>query len=71
MEYKRFEHSHVLFVSATPDNGIPTLLINNRLSDKIEGITGVSVEKLIAVAKDRYKEFLDPNVKYAEYEDQA
>ena len=57
MEYKRFEHSHVLFVSATPDNGIPTLLINNRLSDKIEGITGVSVEKLIAVAKDRYKEF--------------
>lgn len=69
MEYRRFEHSHVLFVSATPDDGIPTLLINNKLSDKIEGITGVSIENLINVAKERYKEFLDPNIKYSDYED--
>ena len=71
MEYRRFEHSHVLFVSATPDTGIPTLLVNNKLSDKLEGLAGVGVQNLIAVAKERYKDFLDPGVKYADYEDEG
>lgn len=59
MQYQRFEHSHVLFVSATPDTGIPTLLINNKLSDKIGGISGINTENIIKIAQDRYAKFLD------------
>lgn len=57
MEYKNFEHSHVLFVSATPDTGIPTLLINNKLSDKIGGIAHTSQDAIINLARERYNKF--------------
>ena len=64
MQYQRFEHSHVLFVSATPDTGIPTLLINNKLSDKIGGISGVKTENIIKLAQDRYTRFTDKDVRF-------
>ena len=57
MQYQRFEHSHVLFISATPDNGIPTLLINNKLSDKIGGIAHTSQDAIINLARERYNKF--------------
>ena len=57
MQYQRFEHSHILFISATPDNGIPTLLINNKLSDKIGGITHANGDAIINLAKERYAKF--------------
>ena len=57
MQYQRFEHSHVLFVSATPDTGIPTLLINNKLSDKIGGIAHASQDAIINLARERYNKF--------------
>lgn len=55
-DYKRFEHSHILFVSATSD-GIPTLYINTRLSDKIGGIVNVDPQQLIQVARERYPKY--------------
>lgn len=57
MQYQRFEHSHILFISATPDNGIPTLLINNKLSDKIGGIAHTSQDAIINLARERYNKF--------------
>lgn len=66
MQYQRFEHSHVLFISATPDDGIPTLLINNKLSDKIEGVSGANIESIVNIAKERYSKFLDTSVDFKE-----
>lgn len=57
MDYKRFEHSKVLFVSATPENGIPTLVINNKLSDELVGADRIKKKDLLKIAKDRYKKF--------------
>lgn len=57
MNYQRFEHSHLLFFSATPDNGIPTVYINFKLSDKIGGITMANTDAIIQLAKDRYSKF--------------
>ena len=59
MQYQRFEHSHVLFISATPDNDIPTLLINNKLSDTIGGIAHTSQEALVNLARERYAKFCE------------
>lgn len=67
MQYQRFEHSKVLFVSATPETGVPTLLINNKLSNSIVGETGANKEDIIKIAQDRYSQFLDPGVKYVDY----
>lgn len=53
MSYRNFENSHILFFAATAD-GIPTVFINTRLSDKIEGITNVNKEELVKIAKERY-----------------
>lgn len=66
MQYQRFEHSKVLFVSATPDDGIPTLLINNKLSDKIEGVSGANIESIVNIAKERYSKFLNTPVDFKE-----
>lgn len=66
MQYQRFEHSHVLFVSATPDTGVPTLLINNKLSDKIGGIAGANVEDIIRLAQERYAKFMNTDVKFVQ-----
>lgn len=66
MQYQRFEHSHVLFVSATPDTGIPTLLINNKLSDKIGGISGANTEDIIKLAQERYAKFMNTDVKFVQ-----
>jgi len=66
MQYQRFEHSHVLFISATPDDGIPTLLINNKLSDKIEGVSGANIESIVNIAKERYSKFLNTPVDFKE-----
>ena len=66
MQYQRFEHSHVLFISATPDDGIPTLLINNKLSDKIEGVSGANIESIVNIAKERYSKFLNAPVDFKE-----
>lgn len=57
-DYRRFEHSSILFISATLDNGIPTLLINDKLTDKIGGATNISTQNLVNIAKERYKRFL-------------
>lgn len=57
-DYRRFEHSSILFISATLDNGIPTLLINDKLTDKIGGATNISTQNLVNIAKERYKKFL-------------
>ena len=66
MQYQRFEHSHVLFISATPDDGIPTLLINNKLSNEIEGVSGANIENIINIAKERYSKFLNTSVDFKE-----
>lgn len=58
MNYTRFEHSHILFFSATPDTGVPTVFINTKLSDKIGGITNVKTDEIINLAKERYKKFM-------------
>lgn len=60
MKYTRFEHSHLLFFSATPDTGVPTVFINYKLSDKIGGITGVQPDEIINLAKQRYSKFTQP-----------
>lgn len=52
-EYKRFEHSNILYVSATSKE-IPTLYINTRLTNKISGEVDVNPNSLIEIAKDRY-----------------
>lgn len=59
MNYQRFEHSHMLFFSATPDTGIPTVYINFKLSNKIGGITMASTDAIVQLAKDRYSKFID------------
>lgn len=59
MNYQRFEHSHMLFFSATPDTGIPTVYINFKLSNKIGGITMANTDAIIQLAKDRYSKFVD------------
>lgn len=61
MNYQRFEHSHMLFFSATPDTGIPTVYINFKLSNKIGGITMASTDAIVQLAKDRYSKFIDKN----------
>ncbi|MBP5723601.1 MAG: hypothetical protein J6X18_08535 [Bacteroidales bacterium] len=53
MKYQRFEHSHLLFFSCTSD-GIPTVYINTKLSDKIGGITNANPQELIKLAMERY-----------------
>ena len=63
--YRRFEHSHVLFVSATPDDGIPTLLINKKLSNKIGNVENVRPEEIIKLAKERYSQFVDKDVNFS------
>lgn len=55
-DYRRFEHSHVLFVSATSD-GIPTLFINTKLSDKVGNMVNINPNDLIRVAKSRYPKY--------------
>lgn len=57
MNYQRFEHSHLLFFSATA-NGVPTVYINTKLSDKIKGITLADPNQLINIAKERYSKFM-------------
>lgn len=52
-EYKRFEHSNILYVSATSKE-VPTLYINTRLTNKISGEVDVNPNSLIDIAKDRY-----------------
>lgn len=69
MQYQRFEHSKVLFVSATPDTGIPTLLINNKLSNTIVGETGANKEDVINLAQERYTKFMDKDVRFVGYND--
>jgi len=59
MNYKKFENSQILFVSGTEIDGVPTLLINDKLSDKISGITGANREAIIQIAKDRYADALN------------
>lgn len=54
MDYRRFEHSHILFFSATPDTGIPTVCVNKNLSNKLTGEANINPEELINIAKDRY-----------------
>lgn len=58
MDYQRFEHSNVLFISATPDDGVPIVMINSKLSDKVGGITHTSQEAIINLAKERYAKFM-------------
>lgn len=57
MNYQRFEHSHLLFFSATSD-GVPTIFINTKLSDKIGGITCANTDAIINLAKERYSAYL-------------
>lgn len=64
MQYQRFEHSKVLFVSATPDTGIPTLLINKKLSSSIVGETGANPEDIIKIAQDRYSKYINNDVNF-------
>ena len=40
-------------------DGVPTLLINDHLSDKISGIAGVNRDAIIQIAKDRYSKVLN------------
>lgn len=61
MNYQRFEHSHILYFSATPDSGIPSVFINSKLSDKIAGITLASTDEIINLAKERYSKFINNN----------
>lgn len=56
--YRRFEHSHVLFLSATSD-GVPTIFINTKLSDKIKGITGANPQELIDIAQSKYSKYIN------------
>lgn len=56
-DYRRFEHSQMLFISATA-NGIPTLFVNTHLSDKINGIVNVQPQTLIDIVKDRYSKVM-------------
>ena len=58
MNYQRFEHSHLLFFSATPDSGIPTVFINTKFSDKINAITDADPEQIINLAKARYSQYM-------------
>ena len=55
-DYRRFEHSHILFISATSE-GIPTLFINTKLSDKVGNVANINPNDLIQVAKSRYPQF--------------
>lgn len=59
MNYHKFENSKILFVSGTEMDGVPTLLINDNLSDKISGIYGVNRDAIIQIAKDRYSKALN------------
>lgn len=59
-DYKRFEHSQILFLSATVD-GIPTLYINTKLSSKINGLVNVKPETLVNIAKERYPKYTSLN----------
>lgn len=59
-DYRRFEHSQMLFISATA-NGIPTLFINTHLSEKINGIINVKPQALINIVKDRYSKVMTVN----------
>lgn len=54
MDYKRFENSQILFVSGTDTDGYPTLLINENLSEKIVGKTGLSRKAITDIARERY-----------------
>jgi len=58
MNYQRFEHSHLLFFSASAD-GIPTVCINNKLSEKIGGITSANPDKITDLARERYSKFME------------
>ena len=64
MDYRTFENSQVLFISATPDDGIPVLMINNRLSEKITGLCGVGRDAIVQLCKDRYSKFVDKDVEF-------
>ena len=66
MQYQRFEHSKILFISATPDSGIPTLLINNKLSNTIVGETGANPKDIINIAKERYCKFMNDDVNFVD-----
>ena len=59
MNYHKFENSKILFVSGTEMDGVPTLLINDNLSDKISGIAGVNRDAIVQIAKDRYSKVLN------------
>lgn len=61
MNYHKFENSKILFVSGTEMDGVPTLLINDHLSDKISGIAGVNRDAIVQIAKDRYSKVLKVN----------
>ena len=59
MQYRRFEHSHVLFVSATPKDGVATLLINNKLPEKLGSVENVNPDEIIKLAKERYSKVMN------------
>lgn len=56
MRYKRFLHSKILFLTATSD-GIPTIFLNKKLSNDINGITNVDINSLIELVKKRYPDY--------------
>jgi hypothetical protein len=59
MQYQKFENSQILFVSGTDTDGCPMLLLNNNLSDKIVGKTGISKDAILQIARDRYEKVLN------------
>lgn len=56
MDFQRFEHSHVLFVSGTPDDGIPVVMINHNLSEKIGAESHRNA--FVKIAQERYAKFM-------------
>ena len=56
MNFQRFEHSHVLFVSGTPDDGIPVVMINHNLSEKLGAESHRNA--FVKIAQERYAKFM-------------
>ena len=56
--YRRFEHSKILFLCATSDKD-PKLFINTSLSDTISKGLHVEPNALIQIAKDKYQNTYD------------
>lgn len=57
IDYRRFIHGKILFLSATVD-GVPSLYFNKNVGEALDNVTGVNPDELYKLCKDRYPQYL-------------